>query len=109
MEFIRPAHAIIWSSRWRATVEHLIDVSVGGTKQPSNCVLAHRKCNNDRSHIKDLGEKLRTRAPEAPPIPPAVQWTIDNPELARTRMVTHREELELRRRPGKLTGSHHWV
>jgi hypothetical protein len=40
---------------WRATVDHLVPRSRGGTSQLDNLRLAHRRCNNRRgSHLPEL-------------------------------------------------------
>ena len=49
-------------------VEHLFPVSRGGTNKPSNLVLAHRKCNQEKSD-KDIKEYFLWRRKVGLPLP----------------------------------------
>lgn len=91
MEFDRPPECQAnWNNKRRASVEHLIDRSKGGTRHHTNAVLAHRKCNSDRSQMA-LAEKLASRSFDAPKISRAVENTIRRPDLALAEMLDYRK------------------
>jgi 5-methylcytosine-specific restriction endonuclease McrA len=60
----------------KATVDHLIPRAYGGTDEPANIVLAHRRCNQrkgDRLPTQDeiarlTAQRRRSRIPVWPPI-----------------------------------------
>tara|TARA_B100000401_G_C52810574_1_gene723538 strand:- start:242 stop:898 length:657 start_codon:yes stop_codon:yes gene_type:complete len=52
-------------------VEHLFPVSRGGTNKPSNLVLAHRKCNQEKSD-KDIKEYFLWRRKVGLPLPKVI-------------------------------------
>jgi hypothetical protein len=78
-----------WKGKHRATVEHLIDRKFGGTRDVFNAVLAHGRCNSDRSHMT-LAEKLASRHADALPVPMRVQQTISQPERTLSLMRANR-------------------
>jgi 5-methylcytosine-specific restriction endonuclease McrA len=76
----------------RASIEHLIDVSRGGTRMIENVVNAHERCNSGRGQLKTLADKIASRLPGAPPIPHRV-WVLWRNETAMLEeMRSHRED-----------------
>ncbi|MEO0551316.1 MAG: HNH endonuclease signature motif containing protein [Pseudomonadota bacterium] len=54
-------HARVWA-KWRATYDHILPRSKGGTDDPSNLQLTHAVCNKIKGSQTDF--KMKQKRPE---------------------------------------------